>query len=890
MCGPSKEERQTHLDRLFDMKQHFDVPAQQQAAFAGGVTPGQVCRTCTKTEPQRVQVSIKEMTALRKANGGKLPDDALCQPDKASELRIIRANKTITPIPTGPAAHGPGGSPTGTGIGKVRVHLQTVAERSASVALADTCGQEIQEKCRTCARFKRIVARVPGGTNASGRTYFVEVLIGGHCTIPAEGIVINGETRYCDKQLRSEDPLELRKSCLTCRYNTSYGQDSMLDHVTPLLGDLTPYEMDAARQNAHPDEVGMAIASARRLRVQVRAPLGPRSKNTNTTWTGMIKFYRLEIAKLHVDDHDRPRAVDLRIFPSGDVFTFNLAEADDSIGLVTLVNSRHAVLQITSPHHRQYGLPDNDRVAYPRGEQLGVCPTCHGEKKLIKGVLVCAYDNFRNGVWEAVPCDHCGQTGLVSEALPPQHLFTHDYSDRVDPDCTQCSTRLPCRHHRRSPYLEEEVGVLRLPDGRTEATFSTSLSYRYDDVRVVTPVENVARHVHLRWRDGHVDFIDGNGETPSFTLLRLRIRDILGRCRTATERAEVLRAYVRSKDHVPHAQARRVDFSLLAPARVDAFHNFCSLNAYDQSRRPGKISRPLVRTFDDYGEMKLVSLARGLDFMHEWNDQFGTPRSDMSTNVVMDTYGLGLQRDPMFSWVKWQINEEWLRVTNPGEVVQDEFLASEHQLAQGRKGFGTKETTPMPAETHVTRLGVGISNTSITLDSTQAVVDWLDERMWMPGNDEAAGFGTTRRWMVYGVENFRNTKRLHEDDIPSVFEYNHHIPMNDESTAEQENPGFFACTRCYDPSDAEGSAGKYLPDEVNTVDLSCPDPDCDGVLVFMSTRNEWMQGHMRFTSDQIEPEEPYRRHSGSPDTTAWLQQERLMSMSCPFWAPRQQRG
>jgi hypothetical protein len=256
----------------------------------------------------------------------------------------------------------------------------------------------------------------------------------------------------------------------------------------------------------------------------------------------------------------------------------------------------------------------------------------------------------------------------------------------------------------------------------------------------------------------------------------------------------------------------------------------------------------------------------------------------MSTNPVMESYAGGLQRDPNFSWVKGQILEEWLRVHNPGEVIQDEFLASRDQLVEGRKAVDGKPFV-MPDETTVEQLGIGVPNTAVTFETTEEVMDWLDEPFIMPGNAEAAPTTVSRRYAAVGYENFRRTPSLREEDIPSVFTFTHMEPMSDESTVGQENPGFFACSSCYDPTD-EGGAGKYLPSEVTTDDLTCPDPECDGVLIFMSNRHEWLQPGMRYDTDVAPPTEPYRRRSGSPDTTAWLQTERLMNMSCPFWERR----
>lgn len=850
------EDRDAVLERLNANRDVHEVTVMYSELIEKGVDPVQICRTCSKTDPQRIKVSLKEMISLKKENNGVLPESALCHPNVSEELRNVRSDRTITPL---------------RADGKVLVQLQTKTQRAESVAYIDSCGQNIQDKCRGCSRLNRINARVKGGTNANGHPYFVEVLIGGHCTIPAEGIVVDGEVTMCDKKPYSRDPLGLSRSCGNCKWRSAYSEPSMLDHVTPLRWGLTSYEREKAMEGVDPDQIGIALNEASRARGKIKVKAGPRTNDSVMSWAGMIKYFNLSIVRMYEDDEGKPFSVDVRIPTTGDIFNFKLAEGDDSIGMIKIVDTKNAILEITSPHHRQYGLPDRNRISYPRSEELVDCDKCNGNK---------SYPSFNGSEWKDIPCQQCGGTGKVGAGVPSNIVTVEDNSDLVDPYCTQCHGKIPCYHHLRQPMLRESRSVVRLLNGVIETEHTTFHSYMRKDSRHVIQVEPDENKLVLKRDGSHVWVENSAGNAPSFVLFRIRVRSIMDWCKNSDERRQVLKQFADTKNKIAHGPDRLIDYSWSKPAPVPAFHAFCSLNLYDQEH-----GHPTVKTFNDQGESAgLVSTARGIDFAQEWNDEFGTPRDQISTNRIMESFGrVEILLDPKFSWAKAQENEEWMRVHSTGEIIQDEFIASLHQLIRGRKSENGVEFPGMPKDAVVVDLGVGIPNTSIILNSTEDAINWLSEEIVMPGNDEAKGFKTTRRWAALGYENFRNTKRLQEGDINSVFEFSKRDAMSDKED-DEARVGFYACTRCYDPTD-EGDAGKYYPYEVSTIDLSCPNPECDGLLFFMPSE-EHRQGHMRATNDQIEPDEPYRRRSGSADSSSWQQSERLQSMSCPNWQPR----
>jgi len=856
--SPTREESSAIGEAEAGQRKTFKLFERFTQDMESGVAAAQICRVCTKTPTQRIVVNMKQMKALRAANNGALPPSAKCQPSDDRESRAIRMDRSVSKI----AANRTG----------VPVKITSAKERHSKVsAWHESCGQSLQDKCRTCVHFKEHTVRVPA-TGRDGNTYSAYVVIGGYCKIPEAGIIVGGKTVFCNKELKVKESVAKEQSCFTCKWNTSYGKESMDYHVTPLLGDLTPYENFIAR-SAPEDEVAMRITNMRLGRVQVLAPITPFSTRMSPTWSGILKTYKLVIEKIYEDNNQNPVAVDLKIPNLGNSVRFELSEADTRIGLVSIADANHAILEILSPYHRFYGLPDNNLYFAPIAGEKQDCPTCKTTGNVLQETL--PQERRRFGRLKKVMCERCGGTGHIREDIAPAVFEKIDYSARVVDTCTQCHGNVPCHYHLRKPKLIQSTEVLRLINGSVQNEYRQSVEYMANDTRIVRRVESPTNTLKLLRENKTVRVVDSAGNAPQFSLFRIRLRSILNWCKNSDERAQIMRQYGKILAGIPYGRKNktgRVDLSPYYPAPVDPFHPFCSLNMFD-------------KTYNMSVTRRAGEDARGLDFTAVWNDAFGTPRSDMSTNLITEqnqdnprsAYGR-TRRNEKYSWTKAQVHEEWLRVTNSGEILQDECLATLSHLEQAREMLGITETTSMPEATTTTSLGFGVPNTSIRFESAIEVMEWLDSSRIMPGNAEAHGFAASNRWFALGWENFRNTKKLQKDDIPSVFTFNHLVSMSDESTADAESLGFYVCTTCYDPSDL-GGAGRYNPDEITTVDLSCPDPDCDGVLIFMSTDDEWKQGNMQYS-------DPFRRRSGSMDSPNWMQRERLQQMSCEFWAAK----
>ncbi len=131
------------------------------------------------------------------------------------------------------------------------------------VALIDSCGHQILPKCNGCQRFVRETISIPY-TNSEDNpiTWTVDdttnpprkvattrngtpplwwkATIGGHCSIPSEGMMVKGQLKYCDPVKRVPN---IEPSCSNCAFLDRVGDSWMYDHLS-VNGNarLTPYE------------------------------------------------------------------------------------------------------------------------------------------------------------------------------------------------------------------------------------------------------------------------------------------------------------------------------------------------------------------------------------------------------------------------------------------------------------------------------------------------------------------------------------------------------------------------------------------------------------------------------------------------------------------------
>lgn len=223
-------------------------------------TQPQVCRTCVNTSNRMWQTSVEER--FEAFSSGVSKEELMCQPDRvALSLKVLEKSDWRDRI----------------------VPLSYNSQHRTS-AFLDTCGHAIAPKCRGCERFVPVNVRVPYSASGADIHWRVErkegdevkvpytdddsqirywnVAVGGHCSIPAEGMTIAGETVYCSPMPRTK-ALD-NPSCANCKWLYYTGDQWISDHLEiNRNAALTPWEREEAIRRADMDtNAGQAIGLA----------------------------------------------------------------------------------------------------------------------------------------------------------------------------------------------------------------------------------------------------------------------------------------------------------------------------------------------------------------------------------------------------------------------------------------------------------------------------------------------------------------------------------------------------------------------------------------------------------------------------------------------------
>ena len=118
------------------------------------------------------------------------------------------------------------------------------------VAVVNSCGWLSQSKCGTCQRFEPVNTFVERELWPGGPTRPRAVTVGGNCTIPPEGITINGKNFTCayKRRVRNVTPM-----CLNCEFNMGVHKSWMVDefHRDVSKTHMDPWEHWKALQSAN---------------------------------------------------------------------------------------------------------------------------------------------------------------------------------------------------------------------------------------------------------------------------------------------------------------------------------------------------------------------------------------------------------------------------------------------------------------------------------------------------------------------------------------------------------------------------------------------------------------------------------------------------------------
>ena len=955
---------EVHLRR----RPEVDLTQRHASALAEEVTEAQICRTCVFVSKRMHAVPAVEVLKARRA--GISLDELKCEPTKEAGVRNIFADGSAQEV---------------NSDGSVAVKLTKKTERVQG--RVETCGQSLQNKCRNCSRLVRETISIIGGTNNNGKPWYREVLVGGHCSIPEEGILVEGEVKRCDPK-----PMPFREqeqSCFTCGNNQTFGSVWMHEHGQVVAVDLTAYEMERARSTAADGEIGLAIWAARQAKDQVMWPIAPNVDQRSRVAPGLSKFYAADVAETHKkirtvvikpavtrtihrgssSEHESsppwhsawitygqylyghsnkwfelarmagfaqgyvgrekpaPETIIEEITPavteerevivgytvrfrgSGRVAYFDAACSDDTVGMVHATpNPMRVIIEITSPWHRSYGLPDNDVVSsrvLPHIE----CPQCHGA----------VHD--RRSSWSEMGCTRCNGFAKVVE-LPGDEVIRKDISYLVDPFCVErgkagsdsaaalsgfaCRENAPCYFHAKAPRTVET------PEG-AECLFmgAGNVVQRDSDPRRILSVQD---HKVL----------DANGDAPNPAVFKLRRRS-LGRSVDAQ--------FFEQESHLKAGKARRVNLAWGRFMTEEPWKPYCTLNMADPTK--------------------------GMNFREVMGDWFGDPRAVQSTNPLLDRISPdGMVRNPdgemapmtagssYFSWSKYMELEDWIRQSNPAERYTEEVVRNDYLIRQARRGrpggkhsimpnglvldplafnrFGhRKEAFEMPEETTVTQLDMHGTDQQMT---TREYVNWLNgscplhgdmnceicdepnSMIAVPIGDNGETMMVTPRWAFYRYEVRGRSASNKKRRVSGMAAEAELVKFNYDSDGVKQDQRLvgFRCTvpepHPVNPNNPDEIPGFYTADEVNDREHpTCMYPvfvdeendivhECGAPLVWDEGEREWEQGHMKM-SGSPDPDEPYRRVggpalAGGPSSRRWLSDDRLLRMGCENWRPK----
>lgn len=857
-----------------------------------GVSVDQICRTCPKGPQKRL---LK------------------CEPVEPRLIKRVHTDRSVSIVPKVTRQ-----APSGAG-GWDPVELVRKPAKSVQV-LVESCGAGIQDKCRKCTHF------VPLNVEIKVDGWKPEIAVGGHCRL----------VDRCERQVLVRDTLSAKSSCATCAFSAMHNKESMIEAVTPVQADLTPYEFWLANQIAAPEDVGLMIYLMRQSKGQCLYPRTPKAVRAqikaagrriemSLAWTGLQRFFSAPIVKIHMEG-DREVAYDIRS-TAGVISTVRLDESDDRVGLVTRFGDK-VIMQILSPHHRDYGFSDNDKWARPK-MPTETCPKCAGTGTVQR----LGINKVGNAVFLTHGCETCGGKNNPGSYKPmesegsgeviryPKKIVQHQvHMERVDSNCNSgCSTRWgPCYFHAKKPVHKEVIEKYFTPDGTLNgAQFIDTLVFEDVAANMDVVSDNPAGVLHV---DENGDVVDANGATPEVAVFTVQLRSLLSHTKTAEAWKNIMNQFWALQGQCDYSKARATNLAWTMLATEDPFHPYCSLNAYDKTHGGHPQGSSDIIEKDNAGDVEVHRgvLTRGRDLAHIWNDSYGTPRGDMSTNPVLNQNGVkhsvegvvigdwDLRRDPKYSATKAMDLEEWIRVHNTGELLYEEDLINEALIKVSRPDDSPwnpsgvyhfpKEMMHKPLKR--TKLDPGIpGNQNVTRSTTAELYEFLNEQTWMDGNDltTTGGFNADQRFRFLGYTPYHMhargkplPKAPGAGDIPSVF-LSAMNPTNDAKSPEQEAHEIMVCSLCYT---GDGDIGQWRADEVTGP--NCPDPECSGMLVNFARGQEWLAATMKISPDVIRILRPtYRK--GSPtmaaaaDSRSWQSSQRLQESVCENWVPKKRK-
>lgn len=737
------------------------------------VDPDQVCRTCVHQHDRLHDLSVSERVKLRQE--GVDLNDYKCDP--ATERTVT---KVVRRIPV--QAENKPAEPETTAVVTADTDLTSTDQVRLEVhAVVDTCGQTLAPNCMKCSRFRPVTANVPYRQYPGGPVRYRAQVVGGHCSIPPEGIEVNGQVVTCAPIVKR---YSFEPSCLNCEFlDRTRGLDEHLR--ISAVTDLNRFEMDQVRKHAQVtnEPVGLEIWRARQAKF---------AKPT----MGTLMSFTAKILDTKTTGADTTLVTDYFVEFVGSGASAWITSDDDFVRIYPTADGHRALALIQTPHHKRFGLSDQRSVS-------------------IRQIPKPTYPD--------------SDVEIPSTMRVPQHL------DRIRPGCAQCKPTQACHWHVKGGRYNVATDTYEMIDPLAEAY-----------VTVPTPQWTPVVHIDA----DTVRVCDATGAPLHPWVFRLKRRELCSA-------------------HPDHVQA--IHNQYLEAVRGYRIKNVALDIGYGQSD-----NQVIPNT-------AYCSHPHGLDFRAVMGDTFGLPREAQDKSWKFQMESQSMWRAGITPTAR---HEREFSV----QRLHEEILANEALDAERTGHFDDHAV----AEWHHVRLDTFGEPLDVDDDNPlpddfdeadrAAYQEWLDTQYEQHVIDEYTvedwdsegqirhiltkmphKITWTNRQAVHGYELFRGRRMNHEQAPEVALRFRGKYDVNDRDAVIESGYQCLSCDATYPLTSPE-------------VSFTMVCTACGGGLLYRD-----FEAHLRMT--------PARTPEGMStillkDKPYYLEQTRLMSMSCPHWQRR----
>lgn len=534
------------------------------------------CKTCSHGNARLWNAPLQEVIS---AGGNRLAlKEMECQPTKVEVTRKIRRDGVLVGINN-----------------KERPILDRDIDpqsESTDIVWVNSCGYQLANKCRNCARLRPVEVVIPHPTYSSSTK---KVVIAGACSIPTEGIEINGKRVSC-----APKPLNrmanIQPSCENCKFRFTTDESWQIDDFTVNDADLTPYEMEMVRLAAggYGPDIGRAINNARRTKAQqIR---------------GRVHWYPCTILGHYASPDNKDQ--DKVLLSNGVQVIFNYDGGDIvsyTILRTTMENEFHQVIPEAIKLHRLKGNKGSLEIKLPWQAPLGLIDSTGGNDGTTKRTRNLPRLPDRIGV-SYVERDVLDSRGKkIRTTRKPVQRRGEDYFAAKKPVFNEITGLVELHVERKDPddIPISETGLWRLH------LINDDKGWRVVDDRYFW-------NILLRIWCGHT--VARPEEGPHVSVFRLRLRSLLDAAKRKGGQAAagaIQAQYLALEGQYPLSRPYDTTPGIFRDTGLEPYKEYCSLN--------------------------LAHPEEGIDFRELFGDSFGMDRTSYSR-----TWAYEMERDQWY--------------------------------------------------------------------------------------------------------------------------------------------------------------------------------------------------------------------------------------------------